>query len=75
MGDRNVNFQSSVTEKCKMQIKLDTYDVTNVIKTPTCFKAANPTFIDVILTKSPNRVASSIRIDTGISDFHYMTCI
>ena len=72
MGDLNVNFLGKNKDKDDLGNILDVYDFSNVIKSPTCFKGANPTLIDVILTNCPERVSESSSIDTGISDFHNM---
>ena len=40
---------------------------------PTCFKGENPTLLDVFLTNKPNSFCNLINVDTGISDFHYLT--
>ena len=72
MGDLNVNFLNQNKDKQTLDNILDVYDLCNVIHSPTCFKATNPTLIDVILTNCPNRVSGSTSIDTGISDFHNM---
>ena len=74
MGDLNVNFLSNTRDTCAIEDILDVYNISNIIKVPTCYKATNPTLLDVILTNSPNRVASTLCVDTGISDFHLMTC-
>lgn len=52
----------------------DTYNLTNLIKEPTCFKSAhNPTSIDVMLTNRSKSFQKSSAIETGISDHHKMT--
>ena len=46
--------------------------MTNIITTATCFKSSQPTLLDVILTNSCRRVADTLNINTGISDFHHL---
>ena len=75
LGDLNVNLLKDNKEKHDFVNFLDVYDMSNVIRSPTCFKGENPTLIDVILTNSPKRIAESTCIDTGISDFHNMILI
>ena len=49
------------------------YDLSNLIKEPTCFKnPANPSSIDVILTNRKESFQNSIAIETGLSDHHKM---
>ena len=42
----------------------------NIIDTPTCYKSVDPTLIGVILTSQRRRIAGTINVTTGISDFH-----
>ena len=52
----------------------ETYNLTNLIKQPTCYKNLdNPTCIDLILTNIPRTFQSTCVIETGLSDFHLMT--
>ena len=53
----------------------DIYDMKNIVTGPTCFKGETLTLLDVFLTNKPNSFCWSINIDTGISDFHYLTGI
>ena len=51
------------------------YNLKNVIKDPTCFKSVeNPSLIDVILTNTPERIASHMNVSIGVSDFHNFIC-
>ena len=50
------------------------YDLSCLIKGPTCFKnAENPSCIDLILTNRPRSFQNSSIIETGLSDFHKLT--
>ena len=52
----------------------ETYNFTNLIKDPTCFKSVeNPSCIDVILTNRGACFEGSKTIETGLSDCHKMT--
>ena len=52
----------------------DNFDLTNLIKEPTCFKnPENPPCIDLIFTNRPRGFQNSCAIETGLSDFHKMT--
>ena len=61
----NENYMKSFCEN---------YDLTNLIKQPTCYKnPTNPTCIDLILTNAPRSFHSTYVVETGLSDFHLMT--
>ena len=70
MGD----FNCEMTEQV-MQIFCDTYNLSNLVKSPTCFKSTkNPSCIDLILTNRPNSFINTQVVETGLSDHHKM-CI
>ena len=48
------------------------FNLNNLIKKPTCFKARTPRCIDLFLTTSTSSFKSSDAIETGLSDFHSM---
>ena len=49
------------------------YNLSNLIKEPTCFKnPENPSCIDLMLTNFPKGFQNSMAIETGLSDFHKM---
>ena len=49
----------------------DLYELSNLIKVPTCYKNPDkPSSIDVILTNTKNLFQNSLAIETGISDHH-----
>ena len=69
MGDFNIDMMHEnpiTTNVC------DIYDVTNVIKGPTCFKASKGTLLDPILVTNKNRVLTHINVTCGFSDWHNM---
>ena len=69
MGD----FNSELTET-NMAEFCDTYDLTNLIREPTCYKNPNnPSAIDVILTNRNKSFQHSKTLETGLSDFHKLT--
>ena len=53
---------------------METHGLTNIFNNPTCFKADNPSFIDMMLTNRHRRVADTLNVGTGLSDFHNLTC-
>ena len=61
-------------EETTMKSFCESYNLTNLIKQPNCFK--NPeksSCIDLMLTNRPKSFQSSCVIETGLSDFHGMT--
>ncbi len=46
------------------------FNLTNIIHKPTCFKEKNKSLIDLILTNEPKHFLCRNVVDTGISDFH-----
>ena len=68
LGDLNVNMLS---ETHMLTDTLNVLNMRNVIIEPTCYKSIeSPTLIDVILTNTPRRLAGTINVSLGISDFH-----
>ena len=68
IGDLNVNFKQTPNPLSQI---CDTYDLKQLIKSPTCFKSLNnPSLIDVILTNKSKSIKSTINLSLGISDFH-----
>ena len=51
---------------------INTYDLKNLVKEPTCFKADNPRCIDLILTNRYRSFQHTTTFETGLSDFHKM---
>ena len=52
----------------------ESYNLTNLIKQPTCFKnPEKPSCIDLTLTNRPKSFQTTCVIETGLSDFHRMT--
>jgi len=52
----------------------ETYNLTNLITEPTCYKSVeNPSCIDLILTNRKGCFESPMTIETGLSDCHKMT--
>ena len=67
------DFNSTQEEQCMKEF-CETYNLTNLIKEPTCFKNVNnPSSIDVMLTNTKMSFQNSMTIETGLSDHHKMT--
>ena len=68
-GDFNVGI-----DEPHMESFCETYNLTNLIKQPTCHKNPdNPMCIDLIQPNVPPKFQSTCVIETGLSDFHLMT--
>ena len=69
LGDFNVGI-----EETTMKSFSESYNLTNLIKQPTCFKnPEKPSCIDLILTNRHKSFQSTYVIERGLSDFHRMT--
>ena len=73
IGDMNINMMNQ-KDSAWLRDTMETHGLTNIINEPTCFKAENPTLIDMILTTRPKRVANTLNLGTGLSDFHNLVC-
>ena len=51
---------------------MNSCNLENIVKKPTCFKSDRPTCIDLILTSDTTRLKNTTTIETGLSDFHVM---
>ena len=69
LGDWNSTVtETEMVEFCEM------YNLSNLIKEPTCFKSMeNPSSIDIMLTNKKQSFQNSKAIENGLSDFHKMT--
>ena len=63
------------TEKSQtLDDSCDLFDLTNIIKEPTCFKKdCNPSLVDIILTNKCKSSFKSLNFNTGVSDCHHLT--
>ena len=69
LGDLNINGLCENDFRC-LQDVMDIHDMFNIIDKPTCFKTDNNTLLDVILSSNRKRIAGTLNVNTGISDFH-----
>ena len=68
LGDFNLGI-----EEQHMKAFCDNYNLTSLIKQPTCYKnPSNPTCVDLILSNTPRSFQSTCVIQTGVSDFQLM---
>lgn len=66
IGDLNFNMLHSNT----LSLLCPTFNLTNIVTTPTCYKSNEPTLIDVMLVSKRRKYIKGFSIDVGISDFH-----
>ena len=67
------DFNSEISDE-HMRDFCETYNLTNLIKDPTCFKSVeNPSCIDVMLTNKSACFEDSMTIEIGLSDCLKMT--
>ena len=68
------DFNSEPSENDLLQF-CELYNLKNIVKEPTCFKNHdNPSCIDLILTNKQKSFQNTTILETGLSDFHKMTC-
>ena len=48
----------------------DVFNLTNLVKKPTCFKSQDGTVIDLMLTNRPRSFLKSQNFEIGLSDYH-----
>ena len=53
----------------------DSFDIHNLVSSPTCFKNPEGTLIDVCLVTKPLRFKNTLNIDCWLSDFHNFICV
>ena len=79
IGDININSLENRRNNDKSKFEklkhfCDTYDLHNLIKSPTCFQSEEPTSLDVILTNKRRSFMHSKSIQNGLSDHHSLIC-
>lgn len=67
IGDFNCQIDEDVISSF-----VDNYNLSSLVRSPTCFKSDNPRCIDLILTNRNRNFQSTVVIETGLSDFHAM---
>ena len=66
-GDININM---LGDNCFTNDICDVYNVTNLIDKPTCHKVERGTLFDPIIVSNRHRMATSLNVVCGYSDFH-----
>ena len=72
-GDLNIDVSRSkgLNENHFSEL-IDTFNQTNLVKTPTCFKTTRGTLLDVLLTNKPNSFQKTGVCKIGLRDCHKM---
>ena len=71
IGDLNIDTADKTKDTCNyLSDPCDTFSLTNIINSKTCFKAQKGTSIDVLLTNKPGSFHKTGIFETGISDHH-----
>ncbi len=74
IGDYNANIIKIDTNSMAIKDFCTSFNLTNNVHKPTCFKEKNESLIDLILTNQSKRFLFRNVVDTGISDFHKLWC-
>ena len=70
MGDFNIDGNLPSHEHDKLEEFCYLFDLSNLIKSNTCFTKSHSSEIDLILRNNSNSSQKSGTIETGLSDFH-----
>ena len=68
MGDFNMEPKIQLMDNF-----LQTFNLYNLVKEPTCYKGNTPKCIDLMLTNKKHSFKNTITVETGLSDFHKLT--
>ena len=70
MGDFNIDLNLPSHEHDKLEEFCNLFDLSNLIKSNTCFTKTHSSKTDLILTNNSNSFQKSGTTETGLSDFH-----
>ena len=70
MGDFKVDFKNRRAGFDKSSEMCDTFILTNLIKSETCYTKNHNSLIDLFFTKKPLSFQKTHVTETGLSDFH-----
>ena len=70
MGDVNINA-TQTAHSSKITDFLDSFTLTQLVNSPTCFKGT-PSILDHVYVSKPRRFSSTVNFDCGLSDFHHV---
>ena len=70
MGDFNIDRRTKGRKYEKFEDFCSLFNLSNLIKTETCFSKNHKSTIDLFLTNRPNYFQHTYVTETGLSDFH-----
>ena len=70
MGDFNIEMKSKSFGYFKLDEFCDLFNLTNLIKSETCFTKNHKSLIDLFLTNTPLPFQKTYVSETGLSDYH-----
>ena len=70
MGDFSIDANLPIHEHGKLEEFCNLFDLSNLIKSNTCFTKTHSSKTDLILTNNSNSFQKSGTTETGLSDFH-----
>ena len=74
-GDLNINELNSCSDSSNhLSDMKDVFNLSNLIKEPTCFKSQNGTLLDLVLTNKPRSFMKSQAFELGFSNCHKLVC-
>ena len=75
MGDFNIDIRTKGREYEKFEDFCSLFNLSNLIKSETCFSKNYKSIIDLFTTNKPNCFQHTYVTETGLSDFHKMIAI
>ena len=70
MGDFNIDFKNKGAGFDKLSEMYDTFNLTNLIKSETCYTKNHKSLIDLLFTNKPLSFQKTHVAETGLSDYH-----
>ena len=70
MGDFNIDFQNKGAGFDKLSEMCDTLNLTNLMKSETCYTKNHKSLIDLFFTSKPLSFQKAHVTETGLSDYH-----
>ena len=69
LGDYNFMSDNELKDLCI------SFDIHNLVNTPTCYKSHSGTLVDVCLVSKSFRFQTTLNLDCWLSDFHNFICV
>ena len=70
MGDFNIEFKNKGAGFDKLSEMYDTFNLTNLIKSETCYTKNHKSLTDLFFRNKPLHFQKTHVIETGLSDYH-----